>query len=157
MEKGFVGSKVKEEGAYIWYNALKWFLDPERRYPIELNLTAMFQFLTYEVNGEKLTLPQIMQTLEDGEKFSWVIYGEFRHPIGDQMLEMEVIPNPDIAGFLTVKINKQISEQKPLKSGSDFKLLFTFTKNQHWEQFLKKDKPLASFGMKGKGRRMGIS
>jgi hypothetical protein len=156
MEKGFVGSKVKEEGAYIWYNALKWYLDPERRYPIELNLNAMFQFLNYEVNGDKLTLPQIIQTLKEGEKFSWVIYGEFKHPIGDMMLEMEVIPHDDIANFIDVKLPK-ITEKKPLKTPSNFKILFTFTKNEAWTQFLRKERPLVSFGMKGKGRRSGFS
>jgi hypothetical protein len=153
----YVGQKVKEEGAFIWHNALRFYLDPERRFPIEFNLNSMFNFLAYEINGEKLTLPQIIQTLEEGEKFSWVIYGEFRHPIGDQMLSMEILPNPDIAGFISVKINKKITEKTPLKSGSNFKVLFSFTKNQYWEQFLKKDRPIVSFGMKGRGRRSGTS
>jgi hypothetical protein len=153
----YVGQKVLEEGSYIWHNCLKWFLDPERRYPVELNLDAMFQNIVFEVNGDKLTLFDVIANLENGETFSWLIYATFNSPLGDSMLEMEILPNSDIEGVISVKINKQISEQKPLKSGDNFKILVTFSKNKSWEEFLKKERPIVSFGLKGKGRRTGTS
>lgn len=117
----------------------------------------MFQNIVFEVKGEKLTLPIIIATLSENETFSWLIYATFNSPLGDSMLEMQILPNPDIEGFISVKINKKITEKTPLKSGSDFKVLFTFTKNEAWEQFLKKERPIVSFGMKGRGRRTGTS
>lgn len=155
----YVGEKVLEEGAYTTYNALKYFFDKERKYPyrIPLGFNEMLESLTFEIHGEKLTLPQIIANLETGETFSWIIYASFNHPLNESMLELEILPSPDMAGFLTVKINPQISEQKPLKTPSNFKLLVTFTKNSAWEEFLKRGKNNVAFGIRGKGRRTGTS
>jgi hypothetical protein len=138
-----VGSKVLEEGAYVWFNALNFFMDKELKYPIELSLNAMLENLTYEVDGENIVLREIVENLAVGELFSWIIHGSFIHPLGDSLTKLEIL-TPE---FLTCKIKMPFS----LKSGSKFKVLFTLKKPKVFKP------PYASFGIKGKGRRNGTS
>jgi hypothetical protein len=73
-----VCSKVLEEGAYVWFNALNFFMDKELKYPIELSLNAMLENLTYEVDGENIVLREIVENLAVGELFSWIIHGSLK-------------------------------------------------------------------------------
>ena len=180
----YVGQKVTDEGSFIAFNALRFYQDPEHHFPYRIPLTflEMFQSVNYEIPAdfqgvgsyeshgvgvgldatdeiepEKLTLPECLIHLEENEDFQWIIYAEFNHPDGDKLLDFKLIIPDDLAGFLTCKINREISEKHPLKSGESFKILFTFTRNDAWETFLKKKKAQVNFGFEGRGRRTGIT
>jgi hypothetical protein len=139
----YIGKQVLEEGSYVWHNALKFFMDKELKFPIEMSLNAMLENLTYEVDGENIQLKEIVENLEVGKRFSWVLYGSFIHPLNDVLTELEIL-TPD---FLTCKLKMS----HPLKSGGKFKVLFTLTKTEALKP------PYVAFGIKGRGKRTGTS
>jgi hypothetical protein len=153
----YIGEKVLTEGSFLYHNALSFYMDKERHYPIDFNFLAMWQNLMFEIDGKTITLAECIAHLSENEKFAWIIYASFNHPLGDKMFELEILPNPDIAGFLTVKINKKITEKNPLETPSNFKILVIFTKNDAFKQFLNKGKANVAFGFQGKGQRSGTS
>ena len=144
----YVGSQVLEAGSYTWHNCLKFYLDKEMRYPVELTLDAMLQNATFEVSGESMSLKEALENLESGETFSWLVYGEYKHPFGDTILDLEILVPDAMKDLLTCKIKMP----HPLKSGSKLKLLFTLTKSEAMPKL-----PYVQFGCKGRGRRSGES
>ena len=144
----YVGSQVLEAGAYTWYQCLKFSLEKTLKYPVELSLQAMMDNVTYEVDGEHITLKEALENLEVGESFSWIIYGSFVHPLGDTLTELEILIPDAMKDLLTCKIKMP----HPLKSGSKLKLLFTLTKSEAMPKL-----PYVQFGCKGRGRRSGES
>ena len=142
----FTGQKVLEEGSFLFYNCLKFYLDKELKYPVRLSLNDMLP----NVQFEHANLLSMIANLEEGETFSWLIYGSYQRIDGlnDTITEMEIIPSKDMAGFIQTKVSKL-----PLKVGSKFKILFTFTMNDAFEEFLKKPKANVAFGIVGRAQR----
>lgn len=145
----FVGSKVLEFGSFTWHNAMTFFMDLERRFPVEMSLTAMLETLSFEVDNYNVSLKECLENLQLGESFAWVLYGSYKHPLGDTISDLEILVPDALKSFLTCKV-----KPTKLRDGSNFKVLFTFTKTK---EFLTLKPPYAGFGVKGTGKRMGES
>lgn len=145
----YYGAVTLQEGSYIWFQALRVYLDKEKRYPVELSLDAMFQNVAYEVEGEQVTLAESLENLEVGEEISWLVYGFYQRPdaLGDVLLNLEILVPNSYKDFLSCKI-----KPTKLKNGSNFKVLFSLKKPAVFPK-----PPYVTFGIKGKGRRSGTS
>lgn len=143
----FIGEKVLEEGAFLFHNCFKFYLDKELRYPVRLSLNDILP----NVQFEHASLLSILPNLEEGESFSWVLYAQYIHPNGDTITALEIVP-PKEMDFIIVKVSKQ-----NLKSGDKFKLLFTFTQNSSVDAYFNNPKSDATFGIHGKAQRMIMS
>jgi hypothetical protein len=149
----YTGSKVLEEGSFLFHNCLRFYLDKNLRYPVRLSLNDMFTNVQYHVEGKgNISLLGALSLLEDKETFNWVIYGQYVNTLGDVITKIEVVPSEDMKGFVNCKVSKQ-----KLKSGDKFKILFSFKMCKAFEEFLKKPKANVAFGVSGKAQRSGTS
>lgn len=138
----YVGEKTLEEGSYQWFNAFHWYLDPELRYRVTLSLNAMLENVTVNVKEENHTLKELLESVPENFVFRWLIYGQYNHPLKDEILNWEILT--DRFPFLKATV-----KPTQLKTGDKFKILFELTKPS-----LAFD-PKVSFGIKGRARRSG--
>jgi len=156
-KKVFIGEKVLEFGDYIFANCLKFYVDPELKYPATPDWGPMLWQVIFEINDENLSLKDMIATLDMNENAKWLLHGQFTHPLNDTITELEILIPEMFKGFLKIEL-----KPNHLENGDTFKLLFTFTKNDAYLGFCKaiEEKKLLryeSFGIRGKGRRSGES
>jgi hypothetical protein len=153
--KGFTGAQVLQEGEYVAHNCLFYYLDVERKYPVTLTFNAMLKNLTWKMGVEYLTLENIIENLDNGESFRWIVFGEYKRPdtLGDVITNLEISIPDSLQGFLKCQLNKPTTN-KPLKDRENFKILFEFTKNDSYVQFLKDKTMDVQFKIYGKAYRV---